>query len=101
MPISVVVMCSYILDDDDDDEEGGHLSFLLQLASCGNGGRVFVFDRAGAGPGSFDGFYNVERLLVCDFAEDDMLAIKPAGDDGGDEELGSIAGRKRDEVQYM
>ena len=51
--------------------------------------------------GSFDGFHNAERLFVCDFAEDDVLAVEPAGDNGGNEELGSIAGRKRDEGQYI
>ena len=73
---------------------GGHLSFVLQLARVDNCGILVVFDLAGAAAGSFDGFYDVEGFLVCDFAEDDVLAIEPAGDDGGDEELGSIAGRE-------
>jgi len=31
-----------------------------------------------------------EVKAVDDFAEDDVLAIEPAGDDGGDEELGTV-----------
>jgi len=30
-------------------------------------------------------------LLISDLAEDDVLAIEPAGDYGGDEELGAVA----------
>ena len=75
-------------------EGRGHLSFSLQLARCDNGGFLAVFDLAGIATGGFDGFHNVERLLVRDFAEDDVLTVEPAGDDGGDEELGSIAVKK-------
>jgi hypothetical protein len=41
--------------------------------------------------GSLDGLDHSERLVVSDLAEDDVLAIEPAGDDGGDEELGAVA----------
>lgn len=36
----------------------GHLSFVLQLARCDNGGFLAVFDLAGTAAGGFDGFHN-------------------------------------------
>ena len=64
----------------------------LQLARLDNGGLLVVVDLAGAGAGGLEGLDNVQGLLVGDLAEDDVLAIEPAGDDGGDEELRAVAG---------
>jgi hypothetical protein len=64
----------------------------LQLARLDNGGLLVVVDLSGAGAGGLEGLDDVERLLVGDLAEDDVLAIEPAGHDGGDEELGAVAG---------
>lgn len=64
----------------------------LQLARLDNGGLLVVVDLSGAGAGSLEGLDNVQGLLVSDLAEDDVLAIEPAGDDGGNEELGAVAG---------
>ena len=77
-----------------DDEEGASISdrFRLMLAGIGNGGFLLVFDLAGTTTRGFDGFDNSKRLFICDFAEDDVFAVEPAGDDGGDEELGAVAG---------
>ena len=66
------------------------MSCLLATAAD-DGGLDVGADRAGGAAESLDGLDNVHGLLVCDFAEDDVLAVEPAGDDGGDEELGSIA----------
>ena len=75
------------------DEEGASISdrFRLMLAGIGNDGLLWVFGPAVAATGGFDGFDNSKGLFVCDFAEDDVFAVEPAGDDGGDEELGAIA----------
>ena len=79
-----------------DDEEGASISerFRLMLAGIGNGGFLFVFDLTGAAARGFDGFDNSKGLFVCDFAEDDVFAVEPAGDDGGDEELGAVTTRR-------
>ena len=87
-----VIMCCYILLDEEKKGGKGHLSLVLQFARFDNGGFLAVFDLAGIAAGGFNGFHNLERLLVCDFAEDNVLAVEPAGDDSGNEELGSIAG---------
>ena len=42
----------------------------------------------GVGAGGLDGLNDVHAL--DDLAKDDVLAIEPAGDDGGDEELGAV-----------
>lgn len=36
----------------------------------------------------------LHRLLISHLAKDDVLAIEPAGDDGGDEELGAVASKE-------
>lgn len=61
------------------------------MAGSGNDGLLLVFDLAGVAAGGFDGFHNSKGFFVCDFAEDDVLAVEPAGDDSGDEELGAVA----------
>lgn len=48
-------------------------------------------DLSAAGASSLKSLDDVEGLIISNFAEDDVLAIEPAGDDGGDEELRSVA----------
>ena len=48
-------------------------------------------DLSAAGASSLKRLDDVEGLLISNLAEDDVLTIEPAGDDGGDEELRSIA----------
>lgn len=67
------------------------MSSTLQLARLDNGGLLVVVDLSGAGAGSLEGLDNVEGLLISDLTEDDVLAVQPAGNDGGDEELGAVA----------
>ena len=66
----------------------------LRLTGGDNGRRaLLVFDGTGGAAASFDGTDDLVRLSVTfwDLAEDDVLAIEPACDDGGDEELRAIA----------
>jgi len=58
----------------------------LQLTTVGNGNSL----AGGTVSGSdlLDGLDNIETLL--DLAEDDVLAVQPAGLDGADEELGAV-----------
>jgi hypothetical protein len=48
---------------------------------------------ARSGSGSLKSLDNIQGLLISDLAEDDVLTIEPAGDNGGDEELGTVAER--------
>ena len=48
-------------------------------------------DLAAAAASGFDGLDDLEGGVVGNFTEDDVLAIEPAGHDGGDEELGAVA----------
>jgi hypothetical protein len=57
-----------------------------------DGGLELVFDLAGARAGGLELLDDLQAGLICDFAEDDVLAIEPGGDDGGDEELRAVAG---------
>jgi hypothetical protein len=63
----------------------------LQLSRLDNGGLLVELHLATVIAGSLDGLDHGERLVVGNLAEDDVLAIEPAGDDGGDEELGAVA----------
>ena len=61
---------------------------ILSLTGANDGWRiVLVLDGSIAGSCSLNSFHNVHRLAVGNFAKDDMLAVEPGGDDGGDEEL--------------
>ena len=63
----------------------------LQDTGLDNGGLLVVVDLTAARSGSLESLDDLQRLLVSDLTEDDVLAIEPAGDDGGDEELGTVA----------
>jgi hypothetical protein len=54
---------------------------------------VLVLDAAGAGAGSLNGLDDTHTLVALDFSEDNVLAIEPAGDNSGDEELRTVATR--------
>jgi hypothetical protein len=55
-------------------------------------GRL-VLDGASVGASGLDRLDNLLRVVtVSNFAEDDVLAVEPGGHDGGDEELGAVAG---------
>lgn len=63
----------------------------LQLSRLDNGWLLGVVDLAGTGASGLNSLDNVHGLLVSNLTEDDVLAIQPGGDDGGDEELGAVA----------
>ena len=50
-------------------------------------------DGTGAGTASLDGLDDTHGggVVIRDGSEDDVAAIEPAGDDGGDEKLGAVA----------
>lgn len=59
------------------------------MAGTSDGGRVLVLDGARVAATGLDGPDHAHRLDVVlgDLAEDDVLAVEPRCDDGGDEEL--------------
>jgi len=63
----------------------------LQLSRLDNGRLLVVLNLTAAAASSLKGLDDGQRLIVSNLAEDDVLAIEPAGDYGGDEELGSVA----------
>lgn len=65
----------------------------LRLTSGSNCWRVAVLDGTGVATASLDGLDDPHRLGIAigHGAEDDVLVVKPAGDDSGNEELGSVA----------
>lgn len=63
----------------------------LALSGLDNGWLLGVVDLAGTGASGLDSLDNVHGLLVSNLAENDVLAIQPGGDNGGDEELGAVA----------
>ena len=63
----------------------------LQLTGLDNGRALAVLDSTAAGASGLKSLDNIQRLLVGNLAEDDVLAIQPRSDDGGDEELRAVA----------
>lgn len=69
-------------------------NFHLGLTRLLDGRRaLLVLDGTRLATASLDGTNNLIRggITVRNLAEDDVLAVEPGGDDGGDEELGAIA----------
>jgi len=48
-------------------------------------------DLAASTASSLESLDDVQGLFIGDLAEDDVLAIEPAGDDGSNEELRAVA----------
>jgi hypothetical protein len=69
------------------------MSFLVATA-VDDGGLDVAAEGAGGGAESLDLLDDLHGLVISDLAEDDVLAIEPRGDNGGDEELGAVAGKK-------
>lgn len=57
----------------------------------GDGHTALDLEGTAGGAASLDGLDDVDGLLVSNLAEDDVAAVEPRGDDGGDEELGAVA----------
>ena len=67
---------------------------LLLTSTDDCGWALLVLDGTAAATAGLDRLDDLVRLDVAvgDTAEDDVLAVEPRGDDGGDEELGAVAG---------
>jgi hypothetical protein len=63
----------------------------LQSTALDDGGALAVADGAGLGAGGLERLDDVEGVGVGDLAEDDVAAVEPRGDNGGDEELRAVA----------
>lgn len=72
-------------------EENESLTNCLVGTRVDDGGALAVLDSTGLGAGGLEGADDPHRLLVSDLAEDDVAAVEPRRDDGGDEELGAVA----------
>lgn len=64
---------------------------FLQLTGCVDRRLDFIANLAALGAGCLDGSDDLFGIIVGDFSEDDVFAIKPVGYDGGDEELGAVS----------
>ena len=53
---------------------------------------ILIFDRTAGRPTRLNALHDAYAVLVAvgHLAEDDMAAVEPGGDDGGDEELGAV-----------
>jgi hypothetical protein len=69
----------------------GQAGLLLELATVDNPGLDGCPDRAITASSFLDGHDSPHRLLICNLAKDNVLAVKPGGLFRGNEELGSIA----------
>ena len=68
-------------------------ALALLGTSLGDGRGGLVLDAAGRRAASLERLDDAVALGVTrsDLAEDDVAAVEPRGDDGGDEELGAVA----------
>jgi len=62
----------------------------LQDTRLDDGWLLVVVDLSAAGSGSLESLDDSQGLLISDLTEDNVLAIEPAGDNGGNEELGAV-----------
>lgn len=67
------------------------MSRSLDLTAVDNLGLDSRADGAGGGAKGLNLLHDSHGLGVSDLAEDDVLAVEPGGDNGGDEELGAVA----------
>ena len=67
---------------------------LLRRSGTGDSRSwVLVLERASVASAGLDGFHDLLAGGVRDLAKDDVLPVKPAGDNGGDEELATVGVR--------
>lgn len=74
------------------------VSSSLDLTAVDNLGLDSRADGAGGGAEGLDLLHHSHGLGVSDLAEDDVLAVEPRGDNGGDEELGAVAIEEKEMV---
>lgn len=63
---------------------------LLACARVDDSWLELKLDLTSSTAGGLELLDNLHAGIICDLAEDDVLAIEPRGDDGGDEELGAV-----------
>ena len=63
---------------------------LVSGAGIDDGWLEIELDLTSAAAGGLELLDDLHAGIICDLAEDDVLAIEPRGDDGGDEELGAV-----------
>lgn len=68
-------------------------STLLLGTTVDDGGLESCADLTTARAKGLEFLDDLHAVLISNFAEDDVLAIEPRGDNGGDEELRSVAAR--------
>jgi hypothetical protein len=66
----------------------------LSLTAVNDGGLGSGADGAGRGAKGLKLLHDLHGGVISNLAEDDVLAIEPRGDNGGDEELGAVAGKR-------
>lgn len=66
----------------------------LRGTAVDNGGLDASADGSAARAKGLEFGNDLQALGIRNLAEDDVFAIEPRSDDGGDEELGAVAGRK-------
>lgn len=71
----------------------------LEGTALDDSGALAVLDGTALGAGSLKSLDDVQRLLVGNLAEDDVAAVEPRGNDGGDEELGAVAAKESDRAR--
>lgn len=75
------------------DPKGFSILELTAVDDLGLDGRA---DGAGGRAEGLNLLHDLHGLGVSNIAEDDVLAVEPGGDDGGDEELGAVATAEKD-----
>lgn len=73
--------------------ESRFLGRNLRLTAVDDGGLDGRADGAGGTAESLNLLDDLHGLVIGNLTEDDVLAVQPRGDHGGDEELGAVAGR--------
>lgn len=63
----------------------------LQDTRLDDGWLLVIVDLAASASCSLKSFNDGQGFRISDLAEDDVLAIEPAGNDGGNEKLGTVA----------
>lgn len=63
----------------------------LECTTVGDGGLRVMLDGATAGTNSLESLHNIHTRLVSHLAENDVAAVQPRGNHGGDKELGTVA----------
>jgi hypothetical protein len=67
----------------------------LGSTAVNDGGLDLVLNLTRAGTGGLKLLDDVQALAVGNLTEDNVLAIEPRGDDGGDEELRAVAASQK------